>query len=119
MTRKVLAVLRRADRVMMTRMGLHGLATVISALLAFDVARTAPMWQQMVLYTLSWAACAFAYVPIAFAWESALVAHDERVRRIIREEFDRYELVKYQRELDRTMRMEIESAVHRRTHTSD
>ncbi|GAC1409301.1 MAG: hypothetical protein NVSMB64_18050 [Candidatus Velthaea sp.] len=119
MTRRVLAVLGRADRVMLTRMALHGLATAISVLLAFTVARSAPMWQQMALYAISWIMCALAYLPVLFAWESAMDAFDRRVRGIVREEFDRHDLVTYQRELDSTVRREIESAVARRTHTRD
>lgn len=111
-------MLGRADRVMMTRMTLHGLASAISVLCTFTVARSAPMWQQMALYAVAWVVCALAYVPLAFAWESAVDAHDQRVRRIMREEFERYEVVAYQRELNAAMRREFARAAER-THTSD
>lgn len=89
---------------MITRMVLHGLTTAASALIAIRLTPDAPMWVRMSLYAAAWIACALAYVPLLYCWEHLVDAFDARMRRLIRDEFERHELASYQRRLEREER---------------
>jgi hypothetical protein len=100
----------KRKRTMMARCVLHGVSS-LAGVFAMQTAHAAPMWVRMILYGLSWLACAALYVPILYLREHLVDAWDERTRRILRDELDRRELMAYQRGID-SERMRQETLLH-------
>lgn len=97
-------------RVMITRATLHAIASVIALWVTFRLLSSNVMWIQMSEFATVWIVCGIGYFLLLYAKTYAMDRADERVRRIVRDQFMVEEMRAYQRRLRFVQRWKITRA---------